>query len=186
MGRRLPSSSLLGALPPLAIIVVMLVAFTSCGDDDAGSASTTTAPPTTVAAAPTTEPPGEQIDAVDLESGQCFDYRDATDDEGVTVEALFRVDCALPHDNEVYAIVTHAAARTEPYPGDDALVDFADDQCFAQFEPFVGKQYELSNLEIGHIRPSGESWAERDRTIYCFVFDRDAEKLTGTARGSKR
>jgi hypothetical protein len=177
-------SSLVGALLP--VIVVTLMTVVGCGGDDASTASTTTSPPTTLTAPPTTQPPGEQIDAVDLESGQCFDYRDATDDEGVTVEALFRVDCALPHDNEVYAIVTHAAARTEPYPGDDALVDFADDQCFAQFEPFVGKQYELSELEIGHIRPSGESWAERDRTIYCFVFDRDMEKLTGTAANSKR
>jgi Septum formation len=168
------------------VVVMVLLVVVACGNDGDPEATTTTAPPTTAPAPPTTESPGEQIDAVELESGQCFDYRDATDDEGVTVQALFRVDCALPHDNEVYAIVTHAAARGEPYPGDDALVSFADDQCFAHFEDFVGKQYELSSLEIGHIRPSGESWAERDRTVYCFVFDRDGAKLSGSAAGSQR
>lgn len=167
-------------------LTLLLALVVGCGDlSDDGSDESTTLPPTTSPPA-TTEPPADQIDVSDLEPGECFDYRDVQDDEGTVVEGVFGVDCNLAHDNEVFAIVEHPAGSRDAYPGDDALVSFADELCYGGFEAFVGRQYELSDLEIGHIRPSGESWDDGDRVIHCFVFQREGEKLTGTAQGSNR
>lgn len=173
-------------LRALALAVCVLVLGAACGDLGGEDADTSTTAPPTTAPPSTTEPPAEQVDVGDLEPGQCFDYRDVQDDEGAVVEGVFGVDCNLPHDNEVYAIVEHPGASGDLYPGDDALISFADELCYGGFEAFVGRQYELSDLEIGHIRPSGESWDDGDRTIHCFVFQRDGEKLTGTAQGANR
>lgn len=182
-----PVADLRPVLRPVALLVAALaLVAVACGGDDAATDDTTTstAPPDT--APPTTEPPGEQVDVSALEPGMCFDYRVVPDEAGQEVEGVVAIDCNLPHLNEVFAVVEHPGGRTDPYPGTDAMTEFANDECIAQFEGFVGRQYELSDLEVGHVTPTPESWGERDRTVLCFVFQREGEKLTGSAAGSDR
>jgi hypothetical protein len=157
----------------------------ACATNDANTDQTTSSgpPPTAVT---TTEPAGEQTDQADLEPGQCFDLRDMTDPEGAQTDAAFRVDCTLPHENQIYAILSHPAPSTDPYPGSDALDTFTTPGCLEGFEGFVGEQYELSELGFGVLRPTAASWDASDRAVYCFVYDRARNTLVGTAQDSGR
>jgi hypothetical protein len=179
-----PRSGLLGAM---AVTAVAAVAIAGCGDDD-GAATPTTTTPTTVATTTTTEAPGEVVDAASLQVGDCFDVRvfpgqGATD---VEEEAEVRVSCDDPHRNEVYLRTELDIDLGEPYPGSPDLAERADDLCLDAFEDFVGLDYVRSVWEIGYTMPTEATWGLPDRTVTCFVFHRDGDKVRGSAAGSEQ
>jgi hypothetical protein len=53
-----------------------------------------------------------------------------------------------------------------------------------RFATYVGKDYESSSLDITTMFPSRQSWRENDREVICAVYDMNAQKLTGTTKGS--
>jgi hypothetical protein len=54
------------------------------------------------------------------------------------------------------------------------------------FEPYVGRDYENSGLEVTTLRPTYESWHNSgDREVVCVLYHVDAEPLNGTAKGSR-
>ena len=113
-----------------------------------------------------------------LEAGDCFD--DTTETlSGASVAEVPGVDCDEPHDNEVFFVVE--------YPGSSydlaALNEYAENQCFTAFEPYVGVDYYNSILEIGWLTPSVASWFEdEDREVVCFAYRGDMQKLRGSVR----
>jgi len=117
--------------------------------------------------------PGE-VDFWTAPVGQCF-----SDESQV-------VDCATPHDNEIFAIISHPAGVGEPFPGDDALVDFGLEGCVPAFEGYVGAAYEASIYEIGIVRPTQAAWDEGGRRVICTLYQRDLERITGSARSTVR
>jgi hypothetical protein len=169
------------------VVLVVAGVLAGCGGDDE-PAATTTAPETTTTAAPpsTTEPPGTPIDVTTLTVGNCFEERvlpnqGATDvDENQTV----LVDCADPHLNEVYLVTEMPDEIGVPFPGTEAITDFADQACLDGFEEFIGLGYVESVFEIGYTTPTEETWVLPDRTITCFVFHREGTKVSGTAEGT--
>ncbi len=102
------------------------------------------------------------------------------------MEQVVLIDCSLPHDNEVYLAAEMPDAIGAPWPGDDAVRSFADQACLDAFEPFVGLQYELSELELGYLTPTEATWFIPDRRVLCFVFHREGTKLEGSAAGSSQ
>ncbi len=78
------------------------------------------------ASTPTASPPGA---AIDLSSARV-------------------VDCAGPHQQEVYAIVAQPGDAGAPYPGDDVLAAFADDSCLAAFTAVHGTR--LPRVALRH------------------------------------
>ena len=118
------------------------------------------------------------VDAFEVRVGDCFDDPSSLSDE---VSALKGVPCSRPHDNEAYAVFD---LRIESYPTDDAMADLAHEACRERFEPFVGRDYDSSSLDILSLFPSADSWRENDREVICAVYDVDANKLTGTAEGT--
>lgn len=113
-----------------------------------------------------------------LEVGDCFDDPDSF----TQVDSVDTVDCADPHDNEVYAVITHQASS---WPGSEAMQEAAFEECLDAFEPFVGIAYEVSRWDIAALWPTEESWNEADdREIICAVYDISGAKVTGSARGS--
>jgi hypothetical protein len=99
------------------------------------------------------------------------------------VENVDTVDCAEPHDNEVYAVIQYT--DSDSWPGDTAMRDAALTSCLDAFEPFIGASYEVSKWDIAALWPSEDSWNEADdREIICAVYDLSGAKATGTARGS--
>ena len=117
----------------------------------------------------------------DLGVGDCFnDQADLTVSEVSTVAT---VDCAEPHDNEIYFEYSMTDAV---FPGNDAAMDSALTRCLDEFDAFVGLGYAVSDLDIFPITPTTLSWAEGDRIVYCAIYALDLSKLEGTVRGSRR
>ena len=117
------------------------------------------------------------IDAFNLRVGDCFDDIDTFDG----VSSVPGVPCSEPHDNETYAVFD---VNIADYPGDDGMSELAFDACMDRFEGYVGTDYESSALDITSMFPSPQSWRENDREIVCAVYDMNAQKLTGSTKGS--
>ena len=116
--------------------------------------------------------------AFELQVGDCFD--DPSDTE--VIKEVPERECAAPHDNEVYA---NRAMPNESWPGEEAVWDWADEACLAEFEPYVGASYEASSLDFAWLVPTEASWnGIDDRTVTCFLYDLDYEKLTGSVRNA--
>jgi hypothetical protein len=117
------------------------------------------------------------IDAFKMQVGDCFDDVGSYEDE---INSLPGVPCAEPHDNEAFAVFDLTVAS---YPGDDEMGVLAYDSCMERFDSFAGTDYESSALDIFPIYPTGESWQQSDREVVCAVYDMDANKLVGSAKG---
>ena len=121
---------------------------------------------------------GGTVDAFQVRVGDCFD--DAIVNEGeYEVSDVPGVPCSEPHDNETYAVFD---LTVDSFPEGDAMGDFAYEACYERFQPFVGRDYETSTLDINMMYPSRESWQQDDREVICAVYDVEANKLVGSAK----
>ena len=116
------------------------------------------------------------VDAFEVAVGDCFDDSNSFDE----ISSLPGVPCLEPHDNEAYAVIN---LTLDSYPAGDGMGDMASDVCLEQFESFVGRDYETSELDIFTMYPTSESWAQNDREVVCAVYSMDASKLTGSVQG---
>jgi len=119
---------------------------------------------------------GGSVDAFNVQVGDCFDDSNSFGDE---ISSLPGVPCADPHDNETYAVINLTMAN---YP-DEAMEELAYDSCMERFEPFVGRDYETSSLDIFTMYPSADTWKQDDREVVCAVYDMDTNKLVGSVQG---
>jgi len=117
------------------------------------------------------------IGAFNVRVGDCFNDGGFYDE----VSSVPGVPCSVPHDNEAYAVFDVSVTS---YPEGEGMSELAYESCMERFATYVGKDYESSSLEITTMFPSQQSWRENDREVICAVFDMNAQKLTGTARGS--
>lgn len=126
---------------------------------------------------------GEQTDVFTIAVGDCLNDSSA----GETVTSVPTVDCALPHDSEVYASII---IPDGDYPGTDVVTGQADADCQAQFDAFVGMAYADSILDYQYYYPTSETWANGDREIVCLIVDTDGAgnlvQATGTLAGAAR
>ena len=131
-------------------------------------------------------PPGDgQPLQIPLAGGEC--YNELLDETVDPPAHRFEVvDCATPHDAEVFSATTLVAAPGAPFPGDQAVSREANRRCLAEFEPYVGREYALSGLRLGTMRPVTKTWAAGDRNVVCSLFDADLRPLVGSVRGSAR
>lgn len=114
----------------------------------------------------------------ELAVGDCFDDSSGTDTELSDVPV---VDCAEPHDNEVFFTFDMADGD---FPGDDAILAEAESRCLPAFEDYVGLDYASSQLDIFPITPTEGSWSNGDREVICALYDLDLAKLEGSMQGS--
>lgn len=118
------------------------------------------------------------IGAFNMRVGDCFDEFTSSSDE---VSSVPGVPCTQPHDYETYAVFD---VNETNYPGDESMSELAFESCKGRFESYVGKDYESSSLDITSMFPSQDSWRENDREVVCAIYDMNAEKLTGSAKGT--
>lgn len=123
-----------------------------------------------------------KIDAFEIRVGDCFnDESSAGDGEESSVTGVHGVPCSQPHDNEVYAVFDVSLTA---FPEDDGMAQIAFDSCYEHFEPFVGRDYQSSALDILTLYPSHDSWhRQNDREVICAVYDISLSKLEGSAKG---
>jgi hypothetical protein len=109
--------------------------------------------------------------------GDCLN----TPEEDVFYE-IEPIDCTEEHDLEVFALVDLSAvgpdfAVSASYPGDDAVYDAAINECWVEFERYVGVPYEESVLFMDAFTPTLEGWEEvDDRIANCVVFEVNASQ----------
>jgi hypothetical protein len=117
-----------------------------------------------------------------LKTGDCFRSSAGTSARTVEIKDVTTLPCADAHDGEVFAVVTHPAANDVPYPGDDAVADFASGECLTQFPAYTGAGYDNSDLQVATVRPDQDSWSDKDdREVACVLYQQGAT-LTGSRR----
>jgi hypothetical protein len=123
----------------------------------------------------------ERGNVFSLKVGTCFDDIDELYGGG-NITALPVRSCDEPHDNEVFAVVR---IEGDEFPGEAEVQKLAHERCHGGFEAYVGRDYETSRFDVGHLVPSRESWRlQNDREIVCFLYDVELAKLHASARGS--
>ena len=122
------------------------------------------------------------IGAFQMRVGDCFNDSGPSFGDGASeVTDVPGVPCSQPHDNEVYAVFD---VDMPSFPEGDGMADAAFESCLERFEPFVGKDYESSALDIATIYPTKASWNQHnDREVICALFDINSTKLMGSAKG---
>lgn len=162
----------------LLLLPVALVGF-ACGggDDDTGGDDDGDSTATSTADATETEVDTDDESVFDLEVGDCFNNVG-----GDAASEVPLVDCADPHDNEIY--FEYEVDRDGDFPGEDVILQEAVEKCVPEFESFVGATYDESALDVFPVYPTIESWAEGDRVVYCVLFAVDGSKLTGSVEGT--
>lgn len=168
MHNRRPTTAVLGG----GLLLAIVLAAGACGgdddDEDAGGGGS----------AETTSPEAEDETVLALEVGDCL----ASDPTGETVSEVPTVDCAEPHVSEVFHTT---AIEAEELPSAAEIEGIVQEECFAEFESFVGMAYEESALEVIFLQPSDESWEQGDRELVCMITD-PAGQSTGTLEGANR
>lgn len=126
---------------------------------------------------------GENTDVFSLVVGDCLDEPRADGDDVFDVTT---VDCAEPHDNEIYDSVILPDGE---FPGAESIDASSTEACIASFASFAGIEYADSvRLEYFPFYPTEGSWAGGDREILCAIYALDESgapiKSTGTLEGA--
>jgi hypothetical protein len=117
-----------------------------------------------------------------LKTGDCFTSKAGTAGRTVELKDVTSVACTETHDGEVFAVVSHPAAKDVAYPGDEAVADFAAAECLQQFPGYTGATYDDSDLEVASVRPDEDSWKDKeDREVACVLYQQGST-LTGSRR----
>ncbi|MDQ0648919.1 hypothetical protein QFZ53_003115 [Microbacterium natoriense] len=115
----------------------------------------------------------------DLEVGDCIPLIDYGDD---MIYELPVVPCDTPHTDEVFFIFD---VEDGEFPGDESLEETAWSGCLAEFERYVGLDYDDSELDFYTYQPTKSSWSRwDDRTVQCILYSID--DVTGTLAGTAR
>ncbi|WDZ92159.1 septum formation family protein [Nocardiopsis sp. HUAS JQ3] len=122
---------------------------------------------------------------MELNVGDCFveeEMNTALASEDVSNVPL--VDCAEEHDSEFFFSYEMTDAE---YPGDEATMAQAEEVCLGEnFTDFVGVPATESELYVGYLHPSQQTWdSYNDREIICYV-NTFGEMVTGTLAGANR
>lgn len=119
-------------------------------------------------------PEGE--DVFSLGVADCLADADVPDE----VRTVRVVDCAAPHDSEIFAR-TDVADTT--FPGAQELEARLAEFCRGDaFTDFIGILFAESRYSTRGYYPTIESWANGDRELLCTVVDETGEPLTGSLR----
>ena len=169
----------------LAVIGSVALLLTGCGGSKGpvrAATTTSVAPTTTTTEAPITA--GHQISVYVPKVGDCYDDR-TVGTPPTTSQIVLLLDCALPHQNQVYATLDYPPDPT--FPGTGVLEAYAKAHCVASFQAFVGKPFETSIYGLGYELPTADSWGNGIRHVLgCLLVDPAGGRLAGTAQGSQK
>jgi hypothetical protein len=118
--------------------------------------------------------------------GQCFNL---LPDPKQQATAVLVTPCTDPHTHEVFAVKDYSTIVPSPkgtaYPGARVVAAGSEEACFADFQGFMGIQWEASDFDIQAWWPSAVSWTNRnDRSIQCSVYRVTGGTTKGSVKGS--
>ncbi len=83
--------------------------------------------------------------------------------------------------------MTHPAGPDDPYPGRDALVQYAADNCLGRpLTDYLGIPLEQSQLKDFEIVPQESAWKDGRRTLVCGLDTGGQGDVTGSVKGTRR
>jgi hypothetical protein len=170
----------LTAIGVIVAIVAIVISFASLAVVGAGVAGSGGAPYSTTEPGPSGGTgDGDDTDVFDLTVGDCFDEW-----SGDTVYEVPVVDCAAPHDWEVYYDFEVPDTADGDFPGEEAVDAVADSGCIEAFETFLGVAYDDTVYDYNYLVPTEDSWTgSDDRLISCVIGD-PAGPVTGSLEGA--
>lgn len=165
----------------LLVVALMTAGLFGCGDETDSDADATETATEETTEEPTPEEPtaeAETKSVFELEVGDCI----AEAEQGI-VDQVGIVPCDEPHEAEVYFTEDMTDSS---FPGEDAVLEFVQDECIPAFEEFVGADFATSELDIFPLTPTEQTWDSGDREVICMVTEVSGEPKTGTAEGAAR
>jgi hypothetical protein len=117
------------------------------------------------------------LDVTELRTGDCFDLQDP---DAEIIEQVDAKVCTEPHHFEMVYV---ADMPDGDYPSEDAMDQFAYEQCLPAFGSYVGVSYEESLYELTYVTPTEDGWGNGDHAIQCVAYHPDNEALTMSLRG---
>ncbi|MGV8852075.1 MAG: septum formation family protein [Rhodoglobus sp.] len=120
--------------------------------------------------------PGTTQDVFSLEVGDC---EAAAPAEG-EVSDTKTIDCSEPHQGEIYA---SSIVADGDFPGETAIGEQAEADCYTEFESFVGINWDDSIYNFSWYYPTEASWSDGDREILCIAYHDGGEPITGSLAG---
>lgn len=121
---------------------------------------------------------GQHVDS--LEIGDCFMLGDVE-----AIADVETVDCSDSHELELYARID-IIGFDEPFPGDDAVTAWLNEECASRFEAYVGFDYLTSAYWVFTIFPGEDVWDSGDRLGLCAVYLGDTDGNVTSSIGSAR
>ena len=109
-----------------------------------------------------TPPAAVKRDVTTLKAGDCTAH---TPDDRV-LDVLV-IDCAKPHREEVYAVLTLSGSK---YPGETEVDNQANDTCIDKLDSMLKDDDELpAGTDIYYLTPTKFSWATGDHSVTCLI-----------------
>lgn len=108
-------------------------------------------------------PPGAvKRDVTTVKAGDCTEA--VPDDRVLDVPVI---DCAMPHREEVYAVLTLSGSK---YPGETEVDNQANDMCIDKLDSMLKDDDELpAGTDIYYLTPTRFSWATGDHSLTCLI-----------------
>lgn len=120
----------------------------------------------------------------DLKVGDCF-----VDPGHGLINDVDIIDCAEPHDLELFAMVP-LAGMSLAYPGEKAVEENVLEECIDRFPDYVGHPFQTSDFWADSLYPTEDGWDSGDKTGFCLVYlggeTGDYASSTGSARNARR
>ncbi|MCU7728143.1 septum formation family protein [Actinoplanes sp. KI2] len=111
-------------------------------------------------------------EVTELKAGDCVTKLEESD----SVSKLPVVDCAKPHQGEVYFAFQLPSGD---YPGDQKVQKDAEDRCSKEINTYAGAGAD-EKFDIFYLRPSSDDWS-RDRGVTCIATDAN-KSVTGSIK----
>lgn len=123
---------------------------------------------------------GERTDLTALQVGDCIafpaNFEKSND--------VLQVDCAQPHEQEVFGVSDFPAAADAPYPDYIDIDIRVTEVCRTAFEGYVGLPYSRSTLDYTYLGLSFAAWERGERAFVCTLIDSSFNPLPASMRNS--
>jgi hypothetical protein len=117
--------------------------------------------------------------AGDLKVGDCFDVPTAN----VDVKDVQHHPCTESHTGEVFALVTHPAAKGKAPLTQAQLIDYLAGACGPAWISYVGQEAVSSQvLDVGAFYPRDKDWTDGDRGVTCYTYRVDGAAMTSSVK----
>jgi hypothetical protein len=116
----------------------------------------------------------------DLRVGDCFDLKDADEEE---IDDVTARPCGESHEFE---LMFRGSLSSDQYPSEAAFTAWLEDNCLPAFAEYVGISFAESRLDIFWFQPTPDGWHAGDHSVQCAIYDPADAQLASAVRNVGR